>query len=500
MDRARSAVAVRQSWRFDCLMMTSSLLNAPLNAARHVLSVARFRSFDLGTPDGRSKERYRRAFLTMAASAFSRTVSISAGLITVPLTLKYLGPERYGLWMTISSAIAILGFSDLGINNGLLSAISRAHGKDDRELARQYVSSAFLLLTAIAITIGIVFAVVYRWIPWDSLFRVHSTQALAEAGPAMAVFVACFLLNIPAGIVTRVQTGYQDGFSANLWSSLGSVFCLVSLLLIIHFRGSLPFLVLAMAGAPILALLLNGAVFFAIQRPWLLPSWSCVTSEASNDLRRLAVLFFALQLAVAISYSSDNLVLARILGPEAVAQYAVPCRLFSLVTIATSFIVSPLWPAYGEALAKQDLFWVRKTLLRSLTLAAGVSISLGTLLVVFGGRIIHFWVGSAIHTTPLLLAGLGIWSVVLAVSMAVAVFLNGLSIVRFQLLVASLAALSNIALSVYLTHRIGISGVVYGSVLSQIIVVLVPYVLYIRRYLRAIGMPTLRPVGPAGIV
>jgi O-antigen/teichoic acid export membrane protein len=388
--------------------------------------------------------------------------------------------------MIISSVIAMLGFSDLGINNGLLNGISRAHGQNDRDLARQYVSSAFFLLTSIAIAIGIVFAAVYHWIPWGSLFRVQSTQALAEAGPAVAMFIACFLLNIPAGIVSRVQAGYQDGFSANLWSSLGSLLCLVSLLLTIHFRGSLPYLVLAMAGAPVLALLLNGAVLFAVERPWLLPSWSCMTTEASKDLWRKGALFFTLQLAFAISYSSDNLVLARILGPGAVAQYAVPCKLFSLVSTIIWFVVSPLWPAYGEALARRDHFWIRKTLCRSLTLVAGVSISLGTLLVIFGSRIIHVWVGSSIQTSPLLLVGLGIWSVVAAVSNAIAVFFNGLSIIRFQLLVASLGSLSNIALSVHLTHRIGISGVVYGSVLSQIFVFLIPSAFYIRRYLRTI--------------
>ncbi|HXB67069.1 MAG TPA: oligosaccharide flippase family protein [Candidatus Acidoferrales bacterium] len=466
--------------------MTFSLLNVPLNNVRQVLAVARFRSFDLSTAEGRSKERYRRAFLTMIASGFSRVVSIAAGLISVPLTLRYLGTERYGLWMTISSVIAILGFSDLGINNGLLNGISRAHGNDDRDLARQYVSSAFFLLSAIAIALGLAFAAVYHRISWGPLFRVQSPQAIAEAGTAVAIFVGCFLLNIPAGIVSRVQAGYQDGFSASLWSSLGSVLCLASLLSIIHFRGSLPFLVLAMAGVPVLALLLNGAVLFAIQRPWLLPSWAYVTTKTAKDLWRLGALFFTLQLAMAISYSSDNIVIARILGPQAVAQYAVPCKLFSLVSIVISFLVGPLWPAYGEALARQDHLWIRKTLLRSLMLAAGISVPLGTVLVIFGGRIIHVWVGPSIHTSPLLMAGLGAWSIVTAISLAFAVFCNGLSIIRFQVIVAPIGALSNITLSIYLTQRIGIPGVVYGSILSQLII-LIPSVFYIRRYLRTVG-------------
>lgn len=85
----------------------------------------------------------------------------------------------------------------------------------------------------------------------------------------------------------RVQSGYQEGFVASLWLSLGSVLYLLSLLLVIHFHGSLALLVLAMAGAPILALLLNGAVEFGIQRPWLLPSWRYVKSGVSKNLLHL---------------------------------------------------------------------------------------------------------------------------------------------------------------------------------------------------------------------
>lgn len=449
---------------------------------RRIASNIRLSPFDTSTPEGRSSERYRRALLTSLASGLSRVISVAAGLISVPLTLRYLGTERYGLWMTISAIIAFLGFSDLGINNGLLNGIAKAHGRDDRQLARQYVSSAFFLLIAVALVLGAIFTIAYPWIPWASFFRVHSTQAIAEAGPAVAVFAGCFLLNIPASIVSRVQSGYQEGFAANLWLSLGSIFYLLSLLLVIHFHGSLPLLVLAMAGAPILALLLNGGVQFGIQRPWLFPAWSHVKSGVSKNLLHLGGLFFILQLSGAVGYSSDNIVLDRILGPVAVAQYAVPCRLFGLVAMACSFLVTPLWPAYGEALERQDHLWIRRTLCRSLILVAGVSIVLSMVLVSFGNKIIHLWVGASIHPTPLLLAGLGISSVLSAVASTIAMFLNGLSIVRFQVIIATLGALANIGISVYLTKRIGIPGVVYGSILSTVFVTTVPCYWYLRRY------------------
>jgi O-antigen/teichoic acid export membrane protein len=451
---------------------------------RKFTSSMRFSAFSSPTPEGRSKERYRRAILTSLASALSSVIGISASLISVPLALHYLGIERYGLWMTIGAVITVLGFSDLGINNGLINGIAKAHGRDDRQLARQYVSSAFFFLVAVALILGAAFAIAYPWIHWSSIFRVRSAQAMSEVGPAVAVITCCFLINIPTGIVSRVQSGYQEGFIANLWSSLGSILSLLFLLLVIHIHGSLALLVLAMAGAPIVALVLNGAFEFGIQRPWLFPSWRYVKPGVSKSLLRLGSLFFILQIDGAIAYSSDNIVLAAVLGPEAVSQYAVPAKLFSLVTLATSFLTVPLWPAYGEALARGDHHWIRRTLYRSLVLCAGVSVILSVALVSFGTRIIYLWVGPSIQPSPLLLAGLGIWGVVCSISNGIAIFLNGLSVMRFQVIIATVGALINIAISIYLTRRIGIPGVIYGSILGQILVGFAPYYWYLGRYLK----------------
>jgi Na+-driven multidrug efflux pump len=62
-------------------------------------------------------------------------------------------------------------------------------------------------------------------------------------------------------------------------------------------------------------------------------------------------------------------------------------------------------------------------------------------------------------------------------------FLNGLSVVRFQVYIAILGSAANIVASIYLTRRIGVSGVVYGSILSQVFICLIPYYVFVRRYL-----------------
>jgi len=445
---------------------------------------------DTHTSTGRSKERYRRALLTTVSSGLSKLITVTISLISVPLTFHYLGVERYGLWMTISSVIAFASFSDLGISNGLMNGISKAHGRDDRILAREYVSTALFFLTTIAFGVGTLFAVVYRWIPWNALFHVKSPQAIAESGPAVAAFVFCFLLATPASVVSRIQNGYQEGFAANLWSSGGSILAMLSILIVIKFNGSLVFLVLAMVGGPLLSTVVNGVVLFAYQRPWLRPALSQVRRGVASQLLSSGFLFFILQLTMSVGFLSDNIVVAQVLGPEAVTQYSIPARLFGQISLLGLMIGMPLWPAYTEALERRDHAWVRHTLKSSMRLLVLLSVVLGTTLVLAGPLIIKLWVGPTVEPKPLLVGALGAWGVISTSSIPLSMLLNAASVVRFQVIISGFAAVANIAISILLTRTMGISGVVFGSIISQSIIVLIPYAIYTYRFVRRLPLNT----------
>ena len=63
--------------------------------------LVRLRPFDITTESGRANERHRRAALAVLSSAVARASTIGAAFISVPLTIRYLGTERYGMWMTL---------------------------------------------------------------------------------------------------------------------------------------------------------------------------------------------------------------------------------------------------------------------------------------------------------------------------------------------------------------------------------------------------------------
>jgi len=176
-----------------------------------------------------------------------------------------------------------------------------------------------------------------------------------------------------------------------------------------------------------------------------------------------------------------------VLGSSEVTQFAVPARLFAFIGVIAAIIVAPLWPAYGEALARGDTGWVKLTLVRTLVLTAVLVLAPSITLVVFGRPIIHAWVGNAVQPSFWLLAGLGTWALLSSLGATLAVFLNGASVLRFQAVCAILVAMAALGLEVAFARLWGVSGVPWALVLAYAVFAAIPMVVYVPRLLERLS-------------
>ena len=445
-----------------------------------LFSLIRLRPFETTTEGGRSKERLRRAALTTMAAGIAKAVGLLASLISVPLTYRYLGPERYGIWMVLISIIAAMSFADLGIGNGLMNAISEAYGKDDRRLAREHVTSALALMLCIAAFLTVAGAAGYPFLPWVRLLNVKSQAVAVEGARAFLVLYGSFVVNIPLGVITGAQRGLQKGYTSQIVGACGSILSLGAMVLVISLHASLVWLVFASVFAGIVATLINGWLLFH-EYPWLLPSWNAYRPRSANKIFKLGMMFFVLQCALALAFTSDNIVIAQILGAAAVAVYAVPQKLFSFVSTVVSTAINPLWPAYGEAIARGDLAWVRRVFFGSLWLVLGITVPICTILALAGPWILRVAVGRSFHAPMALLVVLAAWAVVNAVSVVISMLLNGAGVLKQQTVVAVTGGVSNLALSIFLTRRMGVMGVCLGSIVTQLLIAFPAYSILIPR-------------------
>jgi O-antigen/teichoic acid export membrane protein len=456
----------------------------PLDRARRLARYLRLKPYETDTAEGRAAERYRRAAWSTIAALIARAIAIVSTLATVPLAIGYLGPERYGLWVTISSVTAMLTFADFGLGNGLMNLVADASGHGDRAAAHRAVSSAFYMLSALSASAVVLFIFLYGRIAWADALNVTSLTAAAEAGPSVAVFFACLALSLPLGLVQRIQLGYQENYISSLWAALGNLLALAGLIAAIHVGAGLPWLVLALAGAPVASTALNGVLLFTKRHPDLRPRLRLASRATSVRLMRVGFLFFMLQLAGAIAYQSDVVVAARVVGPDAAAEYAVLLRMFFLVPTLITMVLIPLWPAYGEAIARGDIGWVRTTLKRSLGLSTLVSGSVALGLLVLGDTLLKIWIGPLFHPSFALLLGMALWSTVYTAFNSIAMLLNGATVIAFQVVVATVMAIASILASVQLGTRIGVAGIIWGTLLAYVFLSALPISLYVPRLLR----------------
>jgi O-antigen/teichoic acid export membrane protein len=189
-------------------------------------------------------------------------------------------------------------------------------------------------------------------------------------------------------------------------------------------------------------------------------------------------------MAMAVGMGTDNLIVTRLLSPEAVTQYSIPAKLYGLVTIAIGMGIGPLWPAYGEAIARGDHAWVRSTLLRAMKLATLGAIILAVALSLMLQKLLDIWVGPAIRPSHGLMFALALAAVFESWRISVVMFLNGSGVVAFQLAIDLSFAAVCVAFRLFLVSKIGLTGIPLGSVVAYVLITAIPYSLYLRSRMR----------------
>jgi len=437
-----------------------------------------------GQASGDVQRRYVRIVQGIFSGLAGRGVAVLVSFFSVPLTVRYLGAERYGAWVTISTAIAWIAIADVGLGSSLTNAVSEGYANDSRSSARDHVAAAFWSLAAIAGLLCIVFFSVWPAVHWDRVFNVQTAQARAEVKPAVAIAFAIFALNLPFSIIAKIYGAYQEVAVANGWAAAGNVLSLAALVAVTQLKGTLPSLVIAVSSAVLLVNMISAVWLFGWSKPWLFPSPRRLTWQAVRRLSSQGWMFFVIQMAALVLFQTDNLIIAHYLGAAAVTPYSVTWRLFAYTTIFQTLAIPSFWPAYAEAFSRGDRGWVRRSFRLNFGITVVSTVGLATPLVFFGRWIIQKWAGSVAVPPSALLLLMAIWSVIYAATCSQSCILASSSRLRGQMIYSAAAAVVNLVVTILLVQKIGISGAILGTISAYATCILIPQWIEVQHALR----------------
>jgi O-antigen/teichoic acid export membrane protein len=455
-------------------------MSALLPSAVHYVRLA----FGKGSVVGDAQRRYVGIVRGIFTGLAGRAVAVIVSFISIPLTVRYLGAERYGAWVTISATMAWIAIADLGLSNSLTNAVSEGYASDRRDLAQDSVAAAFWSLMGIAVVLASTFFSVWARVPWDRVFNVETAQARAEIGPAVAFAFAIFVLNLPFSIVSKIYGAYQEVAFANGWAAAGNVLSLAALVAVTRLRGGLVALVIAVSSMVLLINVISAVWVFGWSKPWLFPSLKRVNWPAVRKLTSLGSMFFVIQMAALILFQTDNLIIAHYRGAAAVTPYSVTWRLFSYTMLFQMLAIPSFWPAYTEAFSRGDRAWVRNSFRLNFRITVASTAALALPLVLCGRWFIERWAGKPAVPPSALLIWMGIWSVIYSATCSQSCILGSSSRLRGQMIYSVVAAVVNIIVSIVLVQRIGVTGAIVGTIIAYAVCVLVPQWIEVDRVLR----------------
>jgi len=414
----------------------------------------------------RGHERSVKTKKNIFASLVIKCISILISFLLIPLALNYLNPVKYGIWLTLISVIGWFGFFDLGIGNGLRNKLGEAFAKNDREMAKTYISTSYALLTLIIGLVYVCFVIIFPYLNWTYILNTPP-EMNEEITKLMFIVFSFFSLQFIIKHISMILRADQRSAVSGGINTFASLLSLIIVFILTKStNGSLLWLSVGVSAANIISPLIATLWFFAKDYKELRPSFRYVKFKYAKELMSIGFMFFIMQFASLILFSTDNFIIAQLFGPEEVTPYNIAFKYFSIITMLFGIITTPFWSAYTDAYHKGDFEWIRR-ITSKLSIFWFLLIVLVGLMLLGSGLFYKIWVGENIQVPFLLSACMAVWVLISAWTTIYANFLSGVGKIRLSLYHSIFAIVINIPLSIFLAKNLnlGSAGVIIGTCL-----------------------------------
>ncbi len=406
-----------------------------------------------------------------------KVVGIIASLAQVPIALKHLNSEAFGLWMTIVGIIQFLALADLGVGLGLQNLISKSFGEDNIDQIRKFIQKGFRFLLIIGCLVCLVCLPLCWLLPWVSVFQVQSMALHLDLPIALTASVMLFSANLALSIGSRLAVGLQQGWLVGAWNAAGALVTLVLVSIGAAVDAKFYFFVATTGLGQLIA---NIGILISITNQINIHPRRMEHSLSWSEIKEMitdGAPFVLTQLGAVVMMSLPTVAIAATIGPKAVGLYNLCQRASNAFLQLQQIPFQSLWPALTEARARQDYKWINK----SFKTAQRNSIILGGAIFLLFSTIfqpvVHLWTGKHdIHFTQFTTIGFGLWTCYVTALTPMTIYLNSQSVMRGQVTGGLLSAAVFACGCSYAASVYGISGVVFAMFLSHLVFGLTPII------------------------
>lgn len=412
--------------------------------------------------DSRSKKMYKNT----AAMIGIRGISMILTLISAPIMLHHVDRADYGVLLTLTSIVGWIGYMDIGLGNGLRNKLPEYLAKGDLLSAKKIVSSCYVTLAIYVALIITIFLIISPFVDWLGVLNSPTSDAGEILGLTNIVFIT-FCIQFLFGLINSILFAYQMPAFQSLFTFTGQFFALIALVMQVYIFDVTSVLQIGAVNSmiPPLVLFLGSIGLFKTKLKEIAPSLKFVDFKSVGGILSLGMKFFILQMITIVLFQANSIIIARVVGPEAVVEYNLAFKYVSLLTMIFTIIITPIWSATTDAYVRKDFAWINKTLSFSRKVCIA-SIFIGVLMVFASKFVYGIWLGK--ESIDINYSTTGLIFLYISFEMLYKVYgtiINGIGKVFAQMILTGIIAVIYIPLAIFWGRLYGLPGVLIANII-----------------------------------
>lgn len=347
-----------------------------------------------------------------------QVLPLLVGIVTIPMLIKGLGTERFGVLTLAWMVIGYFSLFDLGLGRALTQIISKYLGKEEAIDLPDLVWTALAIMAVMGF-VGALIAGLLSPLLIARVFKMHE-QLRPETLHAFYILSASIPIVILSSGFSGILTAYQRFDLINAVRTPLGLANFILPLLVLPFSTSL---------VPITLLLAVSRLISSVVQFWLclrvMPSLRTEKHFVSGEVKKL--LSFGSWMTVSniigpLMVYLDRFVIGAIISVTAVAYYATPYEMVTKLWIISGSLIASLFPAFAAS-SNSDVNHMIQLLTKSISAIFVFILPIVFIIVTFSHEILMLWLGKDFADN----------SAIVLQWLAVGVFINCLAQVLFAL-------------------------------------------------------------------
>ncbi|MDE6268835.1 MAG: MATE family efflux transporter [Muribaculaceae bacterium] len=368
-------------------------------------------------------------------SLLLKGISIIISFLVVRMTIDFVNPTQYGIWLALSSLMAWFFFFDIGFTHGFRNRFAEAKALGNTTEARILTSTTYASLTII-IAVGLAIILpVNIFVDWSSILEVDPSYR-HELSRVFMLLISFFGINMILQVFSALVTADQRPVLASLINVLGQAFAFLTIFILTRTvrHGNLIQLALAFSGVPVLVLGIISIFMFHGRYRAYRPSFRFVRFSYVKNILGIGGQFFVITTAMLLIFQLMNIIISREIGPDVVTQYNVSYKYFNILYMVALIVITPFWSAFTDAYTRGNFDWMA-SMLRNMERLWLASIPCVIIMILFAGSFFALWLDDVVTVPVSFNIALALYVELMMLANIYMYMINGTGKVRLQLII-----------------------------------------------------------------